>query len=134
MRETTIENRFRYEVRKKGIAIKFTSPGNRGVPDRLVILPRGRTLYVELKAPGKKLDPLQKRWARILRSLGHSVYMIDSLEAVDRFIAEVTTPSKPSPVLSELQDIAAFTCDPHAKDALIALIKRIEAGGESHLL
>jgi len=90
MRESAIE---KYLVRKVeergGEAPKWTSPGNRGVPDRLVILPEGRMVFVETKAPGKPLEPLQERWARTLRGLGHKVYKIDSVEDVDRFIQEV---------------------------------------------
>jgi hypothetical protein len=90
MRESTIENRLRVQVEKLGgKAPKWISPGNRGVPDRIVILPNGRTAYVELKAPGKQLDPLQEKWASTLRRLGHAVYVIDSVEAVDRFIWKV---------------------------------------------
>ncbi|MFK7695390.1 VRR-NUC domain-containing protein [Paenibacillus sp. HJGM_3] len=90
MRESTLERRLvRLVEELGGEAPKWVSPGNRGVPDRIVILPGGRTIYVEMKAPGKPLEPLQVRWARILRRLGHEVYKIDSNEDIDRFIAEV---------------------------------------------
>lgn len=38
-----------------GLCLKFVSPGNRGVPDRICI---GNDIicFVELKAPGKKAD------------------------------------------------------------------------------
>lgn len=91
MRESTLEARLVREVeRVGGRALKWVSPGNRGVPDRLVILPGGRTVYVEMKAPGKPLEPLQARWARILRKMGHQVYKIDCTSDIDRFIAEVS--------------------------------------------
>ena len=90
MRESTLE---RYLVRRVesigGKAPKWTSPGNRGVPDRLVILPNGITIYAEMKAPGEKLSPLQARWARILKSMGHRIYKLDSKEDIDRFIEDV---------------------------------------------
>lgn len=90
MRESALERRLVREVERiGGTAPKWTSPGNAGVPDRIVILPGGRTVFVEMKAPGKPLDPLQERWARLLRRLGHDHYKIDSDEAIDRFIAEV---------------------------------------------
>jgi len=44
-----------------GIAAKFVSPGFDGVPDRLVLLPKGKMAFIELKAKGKKLRPLQKK-------------------------------------------------------------------------
>lgn len=91
MRESTLERRLVREVERiGGRAPKWVSPGNRGVPDRLVILPGGRTVYVEMKAPGKPLEPLQAKWAKTLRSLGHKVYKIDSHDDIDRFIAEVS--------------------------------------------
>lgn len=90
MRESGLERRLVREVERiGGAAPKFVSPGNRGVPDRLVILPGGRTVYVEMKAPGKPLSPLQARWARVLRKLGHQYYKIDNEMDVDRFIREV---------------------------------------------
>ncbi|WP_127580168.1 VRR-NUC domain-containing protein [Paenibacillus koleovorans] len=91
MRESTLERRLVREVKRiGGVAPKWTSPGNGGVPDRLVILPNGRTVFVEMKAPGKSLTPLQERWAQILRGLGHRVYKLDSIESIDKFIAEVS--------------------------------------------
>jgi hypothetical protein len=90
MRESVLERRLVREVERiGGRAPKWVSPGNRGVPDRLVILPGGLTVFVEMKAPGKPLEPLQERWAKILRGLGQKVYKIDSQEDIDRFIAEV---------------------------------------------
>lgn len=90
MRETAIE---KYLVRKVqeagGKAPKWVSPGNRGVQDRLAIFPGGKIAFVETKSPGKPLEPLQKKWARTLRNLGHKVYKIDSVVDVDRFIQEV---------------------------------------------
>ncbi len=92
MRESKLERRLvREVVRIGGRAPKWVSTGNRGVPDRLVILPGGRTIYVEMKAPGKPLEPLQVRWAKILRNLGHRVYKIDSDEDIDKFINEVSS-------------------------------------------
>ena len=91
MRESPIENRLRVQVEKLGgKAIKFVSPGNNGVPDRLVILSNGRTIFVETKAPGKPLAPLQGKWFKTLRALGHKVYKIDSYADVDQFIWDVT--------------------------------------------
>ncbi len=90
MRESTLEHHLvRAVERIGGRAPKWVSPGQRGVPDRIVILPGGRTVFVEMKAPGEELKPLQKRWAKILRSLGHEVYKIDSEESIEKFIREV---------------------------------------------
>lgn len=90
MRESSLEYRLVREVERiGGKAPKWVSPGNRGVPDRLVILPGGRTVYVEMKAPGKPLQPLQWKWAKMLKAMGHAVYKIDSVDDIYRFIQEV---------------------------------------------
>lgn len=73
-----------------GIALKFVSPGMAGVPDRIVLLQKAKIAFVELKAPGKKMRPLQIKRKRQLEELGFSVYCIDSFEAIDDFIKDVT--------------------------------------------
>lgn len=90
MLEKQIETRLKREVeRMGGFALKFTSPGMVGVPDRLVLLPEGKIYFVELKAPGKKLRPLQLKRKEQLESLGFKVYVIDSYEKINLFIQEV---------------------------------------------
>lgn len=66
--------------RAGGWAPKWVSPGNPGVPDRIVLLPGGRVVFVELKAPGKRPTPLQAKIHDRLRALGFEVRVIDSLE------------------------------------------------------
>ena len=91
MQEKQIEVRLQREIKRRGgAALKFTSPGMAGVPDRLVLLPKGKIYFVELKAPGKKLRPLQLKRKEQLESLGFKVYVLDSYAAVDAFIEEVT--------------------------------------------
>ena len=84
MLERDIEN---YLVRRikelGGIAEKFTSPGRRSVPDRLVSLPGGRIIFVELKAPGKKPTENQMRDHQRRRAMGFIVLVLDSKEAID---------------------------------------------------
>lgn len=71
------------------MALKFVSPGMAGIPDRLVLLPKGRIYFVELKAPGKNLRPLQVKRKKQLEALGFKVYVIDSYEKIQLFIDEV---------------------------------------------
>lgn len=62
MREKEIEQALVRAVRLRGgLCPKWTSPGMDGVPDRIVLLPRGKMAFVETKAPGRKLRPLQLR-------------------------------------------------------------------------
>ena len=68
-----------------GMAEKFTSPNKRSVPDRIVTLPGGRIIFVELKAPGKKPTELQARDHAARRVLGCDVRVIDSLEQAHAF-------------------------------------------------
>lgn len=88
MREKEIEKYLRDAVRKiGGRAYKFVSPGNNGVPDRVVCLPKGVTAFVELKAPGKTPRPNQELQLGFLMSLSQNVFVIDSKEMVDAFIS-----------------------------------------------
>ena len=76
---------------KKGLCMKWTSPGNAGVPDRIVIVPGGKVYFVELKAEGKRnnLSPLQKNFIQNLKNLNCDVRVIASFQEVDGFIEEV---------------------------------------------
>ena len=89
MVERDIETYLREQVKALGgKAYKFVSPGNNGVPDRLVCLPGRCIAFVELKAPGKKSTPLQSRRQRELQGFGHMVFAdVDSFEAVDNILA-----------------------------------------------
>ncbi|WPS86481.1 VRR-NUC domain-containing protein [Brevibacillus halotolerans] len=89
MREKDIEAYLRKQVKSiGGRAYKFESPGNAGVPDRLVLFPGGRAAFVELKAPGKKPTALQLAQGKKISGLGFTVLVIDSKEGVDEFIRE----------------------------------------------
>ena len=71
MKESAIEARLVREVKKRGgLCYKFTSPGNPGVPDRIVILPGGTTVYVELKTEIGRLAKVQKWQIEELRRRG----------------------------------------------------------------
>ena len=68
-----------------GIAEKFTSPGRRSVPDRIVSLPGGVIIFVELKRPGAKATELQLRDHDRRRALGCDVRVISTMEEVNAF-------------------------------------------------
>ena len=92
MRESTVERKLVTEAKKRGgFALKFVSPGLDGVPDRLVLFPGGRLAFVELKAPGKKMRPLQVRRAEQLRALGFRVYCVDNEEMIGGVLDEIQT-------------------------------------------
>ncbi len=90
MRESTVEKRLKRGIEAlEGLCEKFTSPGRRSVPDRLVSLPGGRIVFVELKAPKKGPTPLQAKDHARRRALGFDVRVIDTVEKVDEFLKEI---------------------------------------------
>ena len=90
MRERQIEQKLAKAVKAAGgIALKFTSPGFDGMPDRLVLLPGGRMAFVEVKAPGKKPRPLQQARHRMLRRLGFRVYVLDEEKQIGGIMDEI---------------------------------------------
>lgn len=90
MRESTIERKLVIEVKKRGgSAVKFVSPGLDGVPDRLVLLPGGIIAFIEIKAPGKRMRPLQQMRAKKLATLGFKVYCIDNKEMIGGVLDEI---------------------------------------------
>ena len=83
MLEKMVERKLLEETRKMGgMAFKFISPGNAGVPDRIVLMPGGRMAFVELKKPGGRMRPLQVKAEAKLESLGFRVYCLDSPEKI----------------------------------------------------
>lgn len=90
MKESTIEARLVREVKKRGgLCYKFTSPGNPGVPDRIVILPGGTTIYVELKTEIGRLAKIQKWQIEELRKRGADVRVLKGMDQVMNFLEEV---------------------------------------------
>lgn len=86
MREKHIEAALVKRVKTLGgMAEKFTSPGKRSVPDRIVTLPGGVIIFVELKATGQKPTENQQRDHARRLALGCDVRVIDSVEAANAF-------------------------------------------------
>ena len=92
MREKIIEQHLVKAVKNSGgIAPKLVSPGFDGMPDRLVLLPRGKIGFVEVKAPGKEQRPLQVARHGLLRRLGFKVYVLDTPEQIGGILDEIRT-------------------------------------------
>lgn len=90
MLEKELERKFVNILRKRGcIVYKFVSPGNAGVPDRLVVTPAGKVHFAELKQKGKLLRPLQVMQAKRLAKNHVKVHLVDSMEAIQTFIEGV---------------------------------------------
>ena len=75
------------KVRKLGgRCLKFVSPGNAGVPDRILLFPQGVVIFVETKRPrGSVVASRQKVWHERLRRLGFRTEFIYDKAAVDMF-------------------------------------------------
>lgn len=87
MRESEIEARLVRGVKALGgKAYKFVSPGNSGVPDRLVVLPGGRVLFAELKADAGRLSRLQLYQIAEMRRLGAEVWEVWGENGVREFL------------------------------------------------
>ena len=88
MRESDVERYLRKQVEANGGKCwKWVSPGRRGVPDRIVIMPGGVVAFVELKAPGKTERADQVHVQKMLRDLGCRIYSsVDSEEKVDKAV------------------------------------------------
>ena len=100
MREYVVENEFVKAVRKAGgVAYKLTSQTANGLPDRLVLFFPAKTVFVELKAPGKMLRPLQRKRRYQLMKLGFPVLCIDRFSQIKPAIEAILAwnPGEPFP-------------------------------------
>jgi Holliday junction resolvase len=91
IRESTIERELVKRVQEVGgKAYKWVSPGNVGVPDRLVVLPYNTIAFVELKSPGNTTTEMQNMQIHILEQRLHTdVFVINSIEGVKQFVADI---------------------------------------------
>ena len=100
MRENVIEAEFVKAVQAAGgVAYKLTSQTANGLPDRLVLFFPTKTVFVELKAPGKMLRPLQRKRRFQLMRLGFPVLCVDCLEQIKPVIQAILSwvPGTPFP-------------------------------------
>lgn len=83
MRESAVETKIRKFAESKGcIFLKLpASQGSNGKPDRLVLAPGDKAMFLEIKRPGEELEPLQEYWQRQLRKLGFRCEWCDSVES-----------------------------------------------------
>lgn len=68
---------------------KWVSPGARGVPDRIIILPDSRIVFAELKTENGKLAPLQVQQIERLRTWGQRVVVIRGMEDAEDFVRKL---------------------------------------------
>lgn len=88
--EKLVERTLFAEVKlKKGLCIKLIPDFFNGLPDRLVLLPGKKILFVELKTTKRKAEKLQAIIHNRIRNLGFDVYVIDTVEDVHNLIKKV---------------------------------------------
>lgn len=99
--ERDIEKRLVQRVKELGGEVrKVKWIGRSGAPDRLLMLPyihvpgvpyaaedrQARSIWVELKAPGKKPEPHQLREHDRMRKMGQRVVVVDSYEQIEELL------------------------------------------------
>lgn len=90
MKEKDIEHHLVITAKKRGgLALKFTSPGFDGVPDRIVLMPKGKIGFVEVKAPGKKPRELQVKRIELLKKLGFKAYVLDDKKDTEVILNDI---------------------------------------------
>ena len=88
--EIDIEKKFTKAIRHVGgIALKLVSPSFNGIPDRLVLMPKGKIGFVEIKDKGKKPRALQISRHNMLRQLGFKVFVLDDVDDIEKIIEEI---------------------------------------------
>lgn len=90
MKESELERKFcRLVLQAGGKAYKFVSPGNTGMPDRIVVLPGGRIGFVELKREGERPRKQQQLRLTELERLGCYTAVVDNMECAEAVIDEM---------------------------------------------
>lgn len=108
-----------------GLALKFASATQTGWPDRVVLLPGGRQLWVELKSKGRR--PTELQWLRLqwLRRQGHRAFVCDSRASVEAALAASSAKAE-----AQDQDGCLFT-ETEAQDQDSRLITERDGDGEA---
>ena len=90
MKESEVEKYFVWTVeRMGGKTWKFTSPGRKGVADRIACLPDGTTWFVELKTKGGRLSEWQKLFADEVLALNQRYACLWTKEQIDGWVKTV---------------------------------------------
>lgn len=90
MKEKQIEQKLIDEVKKiNGWCLKLTSMI--GIPDRLVLLPKGKIGFVEVKAPGKKSRAIQVKRMKQLSALGFLCFVLDDVSEIGEILDAIYT-------------------------------------------
>lgn len=87
--EADLEQKFKKLVADNGgLSFKWTSPGLRGVPDRIVIWPEGRVDFVEIKTRTGKLSVGQAAIQRRLRDQNANVFTLYGTDGILKYVGD----------------------------------------------
>ena len=104
MKESDIEKALVAEVRQcGGRAYKWVSPGNAGVPDRIVFFPGRPAVFVEVKTDRGILSPVQNVQIPTLQALGQKVYVVKGLSGVADFFEEEGFPESAARIRKKME-------------------------------
>lgn len=84
--EKSIEARIREWCKHRGILCEKFAPKSIGYPDRIIITPRGRVGFLEIKKPGGRLSAIQKRRIAELSKRGVPTAAVWSFDEAKLFI------------------------------------------------
>lgn len=88
-RERDVEKTLKREMKNLGgMSYKFVSPGNDGVPDRIVVWPDGHVGFVEIKTSLGKLSPIQQVQIDRLRVMGCDVAVVYGKSGVYAYLQD----------------------------------------------
>lgn len=72
-----------------GMCIKLLSFHLLGLPDRLCIFPKGKSVFVETKTTNQKPRPVQTFMHSKIRKLGFRVEVVDTVDKVTELIENI---------------------------------------------
>lgn len=102
MLESNIESWLVKQVRLLGgLADKFVSPGNPGVPDRIIVMPGGKVIFVELKTEVGRLSNRQKWQRERYKRAGAEVRVIKGMKEAREFVTELRAMTAPQQIESQ---------------------------------
>ena len=71
------------------MCLKFTSPSMTGIPDRIILLPKGKIGFVEVKRKDERPRSIQIKRINDLRDLGFKVVVLDDEKNIDKILKEI---------------------------------------------
>ena len=85
--EKSIERYLVQQAKEHGLpCLKYSNPNMVGYPDRMLVLPSAKVVWVELKSKGRKTSKIQDERIAQLINMGHEVRVIDNKADIDKLI------------------------------------------------